>query len=577
MASFWEEMKRRNVVKVAIAYAIASWLILQLTDVLIPILQLPEWVGGLVFLILAIGFVLAIILSWAYELTPDGVKLEKDVDRSISITHSSGRKLDFAIIGALVVALMFFAFDKFVQTESVTSTTASTSAQRTIAVLPFVNMSDDPKQEYFSDGLAEELLNLLAKIPQLRVTSRTSAFSFKGKDVTIVEVGRELNVEHVLEGSVRRSGDTIRITAQLINVSTDTHEWSNTWDRKFNDVFAIQDEIAQSVVGALKLRLVEDMPVVKETTPEAYALFLQGRFLLQQLNAPSFLQAESLFERVLDADPGYSPAWSALSRAYFMGSVFGAREPVDAIPLIRRAAKSALRLDETNALAHSMLAHMAMRFDHDHATAAREFEIALNLAPRDPFVLMSAASFARIQGRFEDAILLAEKAHTIDPLAGHKTGIAVAYFYSGRQEEAISLWKEAIRMTPFADFLHRNLGLALLETGDVDGALAALEKENSDGHRLSGLALMHESMGDHERSREELEKLIALGNRWTFEIAEVHAFRGELDEAFLWMDRAVDRYDGSLSRVMYSPYLNKLRDDPRFGGLLERLGYKSKS
>lgn len=437
-------------------------------------------------------------------------------------------------------------------------------------------MSDDPNQEYFSDGLAEEILNLLAKIPELRVTSRTSAFSFKGKDVTIAEVGRELNVNHVLEGSVRSSGDTIRVTAQLINVSTDTHEWSDTWDREFDDVFAIQDEIAQSVVSALKLRLVQDIPVVKETTPEAYALFLQGRFLLQQINAPSFLQAESLFKRVLDLDPGYSPAWSALSRAYFMGSAFGAREPVDAIPLIRRAAKSALRLNETNALAHSMLAHMAMRFDHDHQAAAREFEIALNLAPRDPFVLTSTASFARIQGRLEDSILLAEKAHAIDPLAGHTTGFAAAYLYAGRQEEAVSLWKEAIRIRPFDDVLHRHLGLALIETGDVDGVLAALEKEHSNGHRLNGFALMYESMGDNERSKEELEKLIALGNRWTYEIAEVHAFRGELDEAFMWMHRAVDRYDGSLSRVIYSPYLNKLREDPRYDGLLERLGHKPK-
>jgi len=198
MASIWGELKRRNVVRVAVAYAIVSWLILQLTDVLMPLLDLPEWIGRFVFLLLVIGFLLALILSWAYELTPEGVKLEKDVDSSASITHLTGRKLDFVIIGVLTVALLIFALDKFVWTESSAPVTTANADRRTIAVLPFINMSSDPEQEYFSDGLAEELLNLLTSIPELRVTSRSSSFSYKGKDFKIADVGRELNVDHVL-------------------------------------------------------------------------------------------------------------------------------------------------------------------------------------------------------------------------------------------------------------------------------------------------------------------------------------------------------------------------------------------
>ncbi len=229
MASVWGELKRRNVVRVAVAYAIVSWLILQLTDVLIPLLDLPEWVGRFVFLLLVIGFLLALILSWAYELTPQGVKLGKDVDSSESITHITGRKIDFVIIGVLVVAVGFLLVDKLYLGEGDTvPDKVIVTERKAIAVLPFINMSSDPEQEYFSDGLAEELLNLLARIPELRVTSRSSSFSYKGKDFKIADVGRELNVGHVLEGSVRRSGDQIRITAQLIDVSEDAHIWSDT-------------------------------------------------------------------------------------------------------------------------------------------------------------------------------------------------------------------------------------------------------------------------------------------------------------------------------------------------------------
>ena len=208
--SFFRELKRRNVFRVAIAYLIAAWLILQVTDIVVPILELPNAVGKAVLLFISVGFVISVILAWAYELTPEGVKLEKDVDRSQSITHLTGRKLDFFIIGILATAVAFFALDKFVWNVRTVPTETASTTQQAIAVLPFINISADEDQEYFSDGLTEELLNLLARIPQLRVTSRSSAFYYKGKDFRIADVGRELGVGHILEGSVRRSGKTIR-------------------------------------------------------------------------------------------------------------------------------------------------------------------------------------------------------------------------------------------------------------------------------------------------------------------------------------------------------------------------------
>jgi len=564
--SFFEELKRRNVFRVGIAYLIVAWLTLQVTDIVVPILDLPDVFDRGVLLLLAIGFPFALIFAWAFEITPEGVKKEKDVDRAVSITQHTGRKLDFIIIGVLTVAVAIFALDKFVWTESV--------APKTIAVLPFVNLSDDSEQEYFSDGLSEELLNLLAQIPELRVTSRTSAFSFKGKDATIAEVGRTLDVEHVLEGSVRRSGDTIRITAQLINVSTDTHVWSDSWDRSFEDVFVIQDEIAESVVDALKVQLLGEVPRAIETTPEAYALYLKSAFLIEQRTASSFLQAEAITKRILEIDPEYAPAWSQLALLYFQGSEFGAWDSVDVIPRARDAALTSVRLFENNPQARAILVRIAMSDYFDYELAARELEIALGQGPDNAIILSVAAEFEQRQGNLEEAIRYYEKAHAIDPLAGHREDASLAYFYSGRQAEGISLFEGAIERTPFANNLHKMLAQALLVTGDVEGALAAIEREPSEGQRQQGLALIYQAMGERERSTEALEKLIAEGSKWTFEITEVHAYRGELDEAFKWIDRAIERHDRALRHVTYRPFLDNMRDDPRFDDVLLRVGLK---
>ncbi len=277
------ELRRRNVIRMAVLYAIAAWLIMQVAEVIMDLANLPDWIGTTTLWLLAVGFPIALIFSWFYEITPEGLSLEKDVDRAESITHVTGRRLDFIVISLLCAAVILFAYDKWWM---------QGPPEKSIAVLPFENMSGDPGQEYFSDGLAEELLNLLARIPELRVTSRSSAFFYKGKKFKIADVGRELNVGHILEGSVRRSGDTVRITAQLIDVTTDAHLWSQTWDRTFDDIFIIQDEIAEAVVDALKISLLGDTPRALETTPEAYALYLQGRSLAAaQRTADSLLRA----------------------------------------------------------------------------------------------------------------------------------------------------------------------------------------------------------------------------------------------------------------------------------------------
>jgi len=295
--SLIQELKRRNVFKVGAAYVVLTWLLAQATDVFLESFGAPDWVIKTVLMLLVIGFPLALFFAWAFELTPEGIKKEKDVDRSQSITTETGRKLDFTIIAILLLALGYFSFDKFVQNPARDAEMAEAAAEaeavqeaarpveKSIAVLPFVNMSDDAGNEYFSDGISEEILNSLAKIKQLKVAGRTSSFAFKGKNQDLRQIGETLGVEHILEGSVRKAGTKIRITAQLIQVEDGFHLWSEAYDRELTDVFAIQDEIATAILEQLKAQLIgEDATPVTtaRADTEAYELYLLAKQRMYQ-------------------------------------------------------------------------------------------------------------------------------------------------------------------------------------------------------------------------------------------------------------------------------------------------------
>ena len=569
--SLFAELQRRHVFKVAIAYLAVSWLVLQVANIVAPILELPPVFERGVLVALAIGFPIALVFAWALELTPDGIRRETKSDHG-SAPRSTGRTLNAVTIGVLSIAVVLFALDKFVWTEASTPAETVADGQRKIAVLPFVNMSDDPEQEYFSDGLSEELLNLLAQIPELRVTSRTSAFSFKGKDATIPEVGQALGVDHVLEGSVRRSGNQIRITAQLIKVSDDSHVWSDTWDREFADVFVIQEEIAASVVDKLRIRLLGDIPGVIETTAQAYELFLRAKVLTDQPSAPNLRRAEEINREVLDIDPGYAPAWLQRAKIFQLGPGWNTWETEVSAPQMRDAALQAIALEEGNAEAHAMLVRLAIDYEYDYDVGATQLEMALELGPDNVFVLGTAAEYAYRQGNVDTSIDYLERSYAVDPVDGRGITGALAYSFAGRYEEAIAIWEHSISRSPTSPYLHKAMALTLLEMGDVDRALEVIQDEPTKGHRLHALALIYETMGEHEKSRDALDELIADGNRWTFEITEVHSFRGELDEAFEWVNRAIDRRDRGLRHFMNSPYIDNMRDDPRIDGVLARLG-----
>ncbi len=590
--SFFKELKRRNVIRVAIAYAVAAWLLIEITATTFPILKLPDWSVTLVTVLVLIGFPLALIFAWAFELTPEGLKKEKDVDRSESITHITGRKLDFMIIGMLVVALGYFAFDKFVldpsrDAELVRTTTEAVTEQsiesgksgihdKSIAVLPFVNMSPDPEQEYFSDGISEEILNLLAKVPELRVTSRSSAFSFKGQNVDIPTIAARLNVAHVLEGSVRKSGNQLRITAQLIEVTTDTHLWSETYDRELKGVFAIQDEIATAVVDALKITLLGKEPKATETDPEAYALYLQGRHFLNIGTAESIQRAEALLKQALAINSGFAPAWTELGAVYRnQASVFGLRPYDEGNELARHAIEKALAIDPLYARAYAYLAMIELFYDWDFVKALQHQQQALALDPGDATILMVAGRVNDIFGRFDEAIDLFRQSIAIDPVSpvGYRR-LANTLYRAHRLDEAADSIQMAMSLNPGGTWGEQYfLGKVLLAQGDAQAALVAMEQETHDVSRLLGIAVVRHTLGDTGASDAALQELIdehAEGS--AYQIAVAYAFRGEIDHAFYWLEQAYDIRDSGLTSILITRWLSNLHDDPRWEPFLNKIG-----
>jgi len=505
--SFYEELKRRNVVKAAVLYVIASWLILQIADVLFDAMELPPTWVRLVLAILILGFPLALIFSWVFEITPEGLQREKDVDRSQSITADTGRKVNVLIIAMLALAIAVVVMDQLMGQVSPfvligvvvllliaaivlarlvpSATPARVPAEpalaaeaagtepagdtpRAIAVLPFVNMSSDEEQEYFSDGLAEELLNLLTKIPELRVAARTSSFSYKDKGVKVAQIGAELNVGHVLEGSVRKSGDRVRITVQLIQAEDGYHLWSETYDRTLDDVFAIQDEIAAEVVAQLKVTLLSAAPIVEEIDPEAYALFLQARHLARQGATESFEQSVALYQQALAIAPAYIAAWDGLAAVYCDQTDRGLRPIEEGYALARVAADKALAIDPDYPQGHARLGWIAIAYDGALAAAARHLERALELEPTDLDILGDAADLAGSLGRLDEAIALQEYVVARDPVnaRGHRR-MGVSYLWAGRLDEAIASFRTALTLSPGHLSVRNLIGTALLLKGDT--------------------------------------------------------------------------------------------------------------
>jgi TolB-like protein/Tfp pilus assembly protein PilF len=524
--------------------------------------KLPDWIGPTTLGLLAVGFPIALTFSWFYEITPEGISLEKDVERSASLIRVTGRRLDFIVISLLCAAVILFAYDKWWM---------GGPPEKSIAVLPFVDMSPDKDQEYFSDGIAEELLNLLTKIPELRVISRSSAFSFKGQNLEIPEIARRLNVAHILEGSVRKAGNRVRITVQLIEAHSDTHLWSETYDRTLDDIFAIQDEIAVHAVGQLKVTLLGAVPTVEQTDPEAYALYLQARHLLRQGTPEATDQSTALLERALAIDPNYTAAWVGLATAYGSSSGLPREER---LRLSREAANQALAIDPAYAGAHASLGLLALGYDNDMEAAARHLERALALEPTDRATIHNAAIVVTSLGRLDEAIALNEYGVARDPVnpIGHYN-LCGSYLFSARLDEAIASCRTALTLSPGRIGAQYAIGVAQLLKGEPEAALAAFAEEGDEENRVKGTAMALHDLGrqaEYEAAFGELAK--RWGEQWPLEMAQVYAWTGNADAAFALLDEAVAQNEDGLIFQFRVMLYTTLHDDPRWAAFRERTG-----
>jgi len=438
------EFRRRNVLRMAVLYAVAAWLIMQVAGVLIDLAKLPDWIGTTILWLLAVGFPIALIFSWFYELTPEGLSLEKDVDRSESITHVTGRRLDFIVISLLCAAVILFAYDKWWFGEP---------PEKSIAVLPFTNMSNDPEQEYFSDGISEELLHRLAQVSELHVAARTSAFHFKNKNVAVADIAAQLGVRSVLVGSVRKSGNTVRVTAQLINALGGFQVWSMTYEREFGDIFVIQDEIATQVVDALKVTLLgrEHARLNRHPTANlaAYDAYLLGRQKMVRRTSAAIEEAVGHFSEAIRLDSQYGLAYVGLADAYSLLETYGALDNREVLAKAGPAVERALELDDQLGEAYASLGAVRYR-QRDFSGAEQAYKRALELNPNyapayHGYGLLLRWGFSRK----EEALELHQTALGLDPLSMPiNMAVVEDYHELGRFEDALAGCQRIIEIDP---------------------------------------------------------------------------------------------------------------------------------
>lgn len=588
--SLFNELQRRNVIRVGIAYVALAWLLFQVAESILPIYGFGADSLRTILTVLVIGILPVLAFSWIYELTPQGIKKESEIERSASTTPRMGKQLDRLIMIFLALALAYFAFDKFLiepkrDAERIDKARESAFEQafadieaalpeRSIVVLPFADLSEDGSQEYFSDGIAEELLNLLAQISELRVISRTSAFSFKGSQESVSEIARKLRVVHVLEGSVRESNGQVRITVQLIDARSDSHLWSQTFDRAMERIFAIQDDIAAHVVEKLKVTLLGDLPKARVTDPNAFALFLRARYLGNNYSRENLARAQKHYEQALAIDPHYAAAWSGLARNQFNQGGIGAIPAADAYERGREFALKALESQPDYAPTHARLGWMELHYNNDLKQAAKHVNTALELGPSHPVVVSVAATLASYLGRQDESIVLRKLVADRDPVNSlSQFELAEIYRNFGLTNEALDGFQKARMLNPAFVGIDFRIGLTWLLDGNMERALSSMEAESSAPHQLIGLSIVRGALGMEDGAQDALSQLIEKYEQVaSYNIAYIYAFRGEHDNAFAWLEKAVERKDRGLNQIVYDPLFSNLHPDPRWQPFLASIG-----
>jgi TolB-like protein len=589
------ELQRRNVIRVGTAYVAFAWLVVQVLDSLAPVFGLSDPLTRLVVIVLAIGLVPVLVASWLFELTPEGLARDNTVDHDAPARRNAAKRLDQVIIAMLAVAVSYFAFDKFVLDPGRDADIAREAAEQardaalvdafgehSIAVMPFADLSPDKDQEYFSDGVAEEIINLLSRIRNLRVVARSSAFSFKGQNLPASEIASRLNVNYILEGSIRRMGDRLRVTTTMIDGRTDTQLWSENFDREFGDIFAIQDEIANEVVDRLELQISGEMPLADRFDPESYSLFLQARHLLQRQRDEGAAEAETLLEEALARDPNNVAALLLYASIYGQNLYWGHLTREQWASQLREKMDRVLAIDPGNPEAQVILANLKAEVEGSLSAQLDAASLGLRLMPTDTNTNRIAAYQLRRLGRLGLSSEYSRYVLGKDPLcAACLRGYMFTLIALGDYPAAAEINRRYRTVTGGSGEYYQ--GIIELLRGDAEAALATIESAQTIPFvQLQGKVIAYWTLGRIEAHEAALSELEASVEDEKFErylvrpedfLASAYAWVGRSDEAMDILDRRIDSPASSGPRNWnIDPLLRSLHDDPRWPALLERAG-----
>ena len=580
LGSFFAELKRRNVYKVAVGYAVVGWLLIQVATQVFPFFEIPNWAVRLVVLFIVVGFPIALVIAWAFELTPGGIKRTEEADR-VYPGRSRGRAWIYVVISAGLLSAGLFFLGRYTAPNE--NKIANVPA-KSIAVLPFENLSRDPDNAYFAEGIQDEILTRLAKVADLKVISHTSTQRYKSSPDNLPQIAKELGVANILEGSVQKSQDQVRVNVQLINAATDAHLWADSFDRKLIDIFAVESEIAAKVADTLQAKLTgaEQHAISMQPTQntEAYQLYLKGRYFWNKRTGPDLQKAIDYFKQAIEKDPGYALAYVGLGDSYILLSGFGAAPPQDSFPLAEAAAKKALEIDDNLAEAHTTLGFILCVHHLNFADSIREFERAIALNPNYATAHHWFGDGPLLAvGQFDRAIAEGKRAVELDPLSVIITAdLGADFLVARRYDEAIDQFHKAIDLDPRFYYAHWNLAQALEMKGDLRGALTEYKKAvelDDDPFVLALLGQAYAKVGQRDEALKILAQLPQIAaHRYvpSYSFALLHMALGDKDKAIEWLERSY--HDGAGLDVIFlkvDPMLDPLQKEPRFQALVQKV------
>jgi len=593
---FFSELKRRNVYKVAVAYAVVGWLVMQVCSIIVPALHLHDAITTSVVVLILLGFPVALVLAWAFEITPDGIRREDEVPVNESTRRNTGRKLLVVTGVVAAIAAGLFAFQMWRQVRTPLAGVPKNEMgllrepslpvnEKSIAVLPFDNLSRDPDNAYFAEGVQDEILTRLAKVADLKVISRTSTQRFKSASGDLKQIAQQLGVMNILEGSVQKSNDQVRVNVQLINAMTDAHLWADIYDRKLTDMFTVESDIAKSVADMLQAKLtgseMKEMSSRPTEDPVAHELLIKGRYFLGLRRGDNLPRAIDFFQQVIARDPNYAAAYGGLSEAYIVLPRYTAADGKDTFPKAKAAALKALELNPNLAEAHNALAKLAYDADLDFAESARQFKRAIELNPNyaGAHHWYSGGPLESV-GNFDQAIAEGSRAVELDPLSVvNLVDLGRIYFSARRFKDATAIFEKALQLDPTFAYAHWHFGEMLQVKGDANraageyAAAAAEDKGNPIPIALGAqLSAKMGRPGDARKALKDLEEISKQRPVDAYWVALLHLSLDDKKEALESLEQSyADRGGYNIGPIKVDPMLDALRGEPRFDALVQKV------